>query len=66
MTDSDIMPFGKHQGKAMIEVPDAYLKWLWEENVNEYNGDRDMGYNTLKVMDYINDSFTGLPGQKEQ
>lgn len=30
MTDDSIMPFGKHGGKKMSEVPDAYLLWLWD------------------------------------
>jgi len=25
MSDDDIMPFGKHKGKKLIDVPDAYL-----------------------------------------
>ena len=28
MTDKSLMPFGKHQGKPMIEVPASYLLWL--------------------------------------
>jgi len=28
LTDNDIMPFGKHKGKAMCNVPAAYLLWL--------------------------------------
>lgn len=24
------MPWGKHQGKKMSDVPDSYLLWLWE------------------------------------
>jgi len=28
MTDRDLMPFGKHKGKPMGEVPKDYLKWL--------------------------------------
>jgi hypothetical protein len=25
MSDDDIMPFGKHKGKKLIDVPDTYL-----------------------------------------
>lgn len=28
LTDNDKMPFGKHAGKAMCNVPAAYLIWL--------------------------------------
>lgn len=30
-TDQTPMPFGKYQGKAMINVPDVYLLWLFNE-----------------------------------
>ncbi|WP_430811292.1 MULTISPECIES: putative quorum-sensing-regulated virulence factor [unclassified Carboxylicivirga] len=32
LTDNDPMPYGKHQGKPMIDVPASYLMWLWENN----------------------------------
>jgi uncharacterized protein (DUF3820 family) len=32
MTDTDIMPFGIHKGKAMANVPPEYLLWLYENN----------------------------------
>ena len=31
MTDSDLMPFGKHKGKPMEEVPASYLLWLSDQ-----------------------------------
>jgi len=30
-TDTDIMPFGKHKGKRIVDVPDKYLLWLYFE-----------------------------------
>ena len=30
MTDSSLMPFGAHKGQKMANVPDHYLKWLYE------------------------------------
>lgn len=30
LTDNDIMPFGKHKGIKMANVPDSYLLWLYE------------------------------------
>jgi uncharacterized protein (DUF3820 family) len=33
MTDNDLMPFGVHKGKKMCNVPDSYLKWLYESNL---------------------------------
>lgn len=29
--ETDVMPFGKHQGKPLSEVPPSYLKWLKNE-----------------------------------
>lgn len=29
LTDESIMPFGKHKGKTMAEVPASYLFYLW-------------------------------------
>lgn len=30
-TDSDQMPFGKHRGKKMEDVPASYLHWYYHE-----------------------------------
>jgi uncharacterized protein (DUF3820 family) len=49
LTDDSIMPFGKHQGKQLKEVPDEYLMWLWHENkADPIRSD---------LMLYIQDSF---------
>lgn len=32
LTDEDIMPYGKHQGERMANVPPDYLIWLYENN----------------------------------
>lgn len=32
MTDSDLMPFGKHKGKKLGDVPADYLLWLYEQD----------------------------------
>lgn len=32
MTDESIMPFGKHKGKKMADVPADYLLWLYEND----------------------------------
>lgn len=29
LTDDDRMPFGKHVGTRLGDVPDGYLRWLW-------------------------------------
>lgn len=31
LEDTSCMPFGKHKGEMMQDVPAAYLHWLWTE-----------------------------------
>lgn len=33
-TDNTPMPFGKHKGKAMVNVPAIYLLWLLDKGVD--------------------------------
>lgn len=33
MNDQSEMPFGKHKGKKMEDVPASYLLWLWDNGV---------------------------------
>ncbi|MGE7777360.1 putative quorum-sensing-regulated virulence factor [Chitinophaga sp. NPDC101104] len=33
-TDRDIMPFGKHRGKAMANIPAPYLLYLFNVGVD--------------------------------
>ena len=37
MTDDSIMPFGKHKGEKLANVPAAYMLWL-HENGNTFGG----------------------------
>lgn len=34
LSDTDRMPFGKHEGVAMQDVPCSYLMWLYNEHCN--------------------------------
>lgn len=43
------MPFGKHKGEPMQDVPVAYLHWLWHEECNNKD-----------VMSYIRDNLSAL------
>lgn len=52
MTDTDPMPFGKHKGKPMSDVPADYLHWLWT------NGVRDQ--RTSPVHKYIKENMDAL------
>jgi hypothetical protein len=31
LKDTDIMPFGKHKGAQLKDVPASYLLWLYEQ-----------------------------------
>ncbi len=45
LKDTDPMPFGKHQGTPMQDVPASYLHWLWvEEGVQDNKFHRLHGY----------------------
>ena len=49
LTDDCPMPWGKHKGKRMEDVPAKYLVWLWEND--KCNG---------VVKDYIDDNWDAL------
>ncbi len=40
LEDTDLMPFGKHRGVKMIDIPASYLLWYLENgsegNVKDY------------------------------
>lgn len=48
LTDNDLMPFGKHKGKKLIDVPASYLLWLYEDHPN---------FKTTDVGIYITDNY---------
>lgn len=29
--DNDVMPFGKHKGENLSQVPSSYFLWLWDD-----------------------------------
>lgn len=33
MDDNSIMPYGKHKGKPLKDVPDDYLLYIYEEGI---------------------------------
>lgn len=35
LTDDSLMPFGKHKGERMGDVPAKYLIWLWDGETND-------------------------------
>ena len=48
--DTDLMPFGKHKGTPMQDVPADYFHWLW------FNGKKDE-VNTCPIAKYIKRSI---------
>lgn len=53
LTDSDPMPFGKHKGLPMSDVPARYFHWLWTEGGMESN-------HVDAVAIYIRENLTAL------
>jgi hypothetical protein len=35
LTDNDPMPFGKHKGEPMQDIPATYLHWLWQSGLKD-------------------------------
>lgn len=44
LTDQSIMPYGMHKGKKMIDVPDSYLQYHYDQQLagkmNRYDAKR--------------------------
>ena len=53
LTDKSLMPFGKHKGKEMLDVPASYLHWLWT------NGKKD-DVGSCPVANYIQENLASL------
>lgn len=49
LTDTDAMPFGKHKGVPMQDVPASYLRWL-----------KDEGCSDERVANYIHNSWDAI------
>ncbi len=59
MDDNSLMPFGKHKGTKLANVPGSYLVWLYE------NGDV-LKYERFKdLRDYIRDNLDALNTENE-
>lgn len=46
------MPFGKHKGKRLEDVPASYLLWLWDDGWWQRRGE--------PLHEYIKTSFSAL------
>ncbi len=50
--DSDLMEFGAHKGKKLIDIPAGYLLWLDEQDwLKQSNSRRD-----VRMKEYINEN----------
>jgi len=65
----DEMPFGKHKGTPMSEVPLNYLNWLWNDGgvrknqrfqEEDYHNFPPFLRNGYRVMRYIQDNMADL------
>jgi len=63
LKDSDLMPFGKHKGKLMIEVPRNWLLWFYDE-INA-NGYLVAGSDQTDVYIYIEDNLQAIQKERE-
>jgi len=57
LTDESPMPFGKHKGKPMSEVPADYLHWYWTNGGQHKEND-------LVAM-YIRENLDALEQENE-
>lgn len=55
LKDTDLMPFGEHKGKQMIDVPAKYLLWL-----------HDNGLRKGDVLNYILNNLEALKKEVEE
>lgn len=58
LTDTDVMPFGAHKGKPLINIPDEYFLWLWDQVWFQKKAKTDSTYE--KVHAYIEDSLAAI------
>jgi len=57
LRDSDPMPYGKHKGEKLGDVPARYLLWLWD------NGKSDLPRGEDAVADYISKNLRLLESE---
>ena len=55
LTDTSPMPFGKHQGDDMEDVPASYLLYLYES---------PKGIQHRDLLKYVEDNYQGLEQER--
>ncbi len=61
MDDNSIMPFGKHKGKRLVDVPADYLLWCYE---NLTNLSKDLKEYIEGNKDFLEDEFRNKKNYK--
>lgn len=49
MDDNSIMPFGKHKGEKLANVPASYLLWLYQQGIS-HHGLKNYIENNMEVL----------------
>lgn len=65
-TDTDPMPFGKHKGEPLQDVPASYLAWLWRDGIHEFSGNGDFPAwlaDKRKLANYIHNSRDAIASE---
>ena len=62
LDDNSIMPFGKHKGEKMANVPASYLLWLYDDlqKSGVWHPDKE------KLKTYIKDNMDVLKQQNKK
>ncbi len=58
LQDTDLMPFGKHKGIPMSDVPASYLHYLWQNGMKHEVKTKD-------VANYIHRNLSALKEEYE-
>ena len=58
LNDDSLMPFGKHKGTKMKDVPADYLLWFFEEKSSALSSTLSSQDET--VLEYIDDNLEGV------
>lgn len=59
--DTDIMPFGKHKGEKMANVPSSYLRWLSEQ----FEEKGHLNATERKLRNYIDQNIDDISAKKK-
>lgn len=58
-TDDSPMPFGKHEGKKLVDLPASYLLWLYGEMEHQQN----RSPTRQAIFDYIEENMSAIESE---